>query len=88
MAERTDKKRQGRQWAPRLWEGCNLPAWFRLLWRNRFAVQPPYWYIAAIVSLVSSGHTVLRLFEEALLRHKVRRTRIEHPPIFILGHWR
>jgi len=88
MAGSSDKKRKGREWAPRFWEGCNFPAWFRLLWRNRFAVQPPYWYIAAIISAVSSGHSVLRFFQEALLRDKIKRTRIEQPPLFILGHWR
>ena len=88
MAEKDQQKRRSREWAPRLWEGCNLPAWFRLLWRNRFDVQLPYWYIAAIITGVSSGHSVLRFFENAVLRHKVRQTRIEHPPLFILGHWR
>ena len=88
MSGTTAEKSQGRQWAPRFWEGCNLPAWFKLLARNRFAVQPSYWYIAAVISCVSGGHSVLRLVEQAFLRHKIRRTKIEQPPLFILGHWR
>ena len=35
---------------PRIWQGCDLTAWLRLLLRNRCAVEPPYWYIAAIVT--------------------------------------
>jgi hypothetical protein len=77
-----------REWAPRIWEGCNLPAWLRLLARNRFAVQPPYWYIAAIVSAVSTCHTLIRFYQEAFYRHAIRRTPITHPPLFVLGHWR
>ncbi len=82
------KKRKRREWAPRFWEGCNFPAWVRLLAHNRFAVQPPYWYIAVVVSCVSAGHSVLRFFEEAFYRHAVARTPIRQPPLFILGHWR
>src|SRR5579859_1892922 len=83
-----DHQKKGREWAPRIWEGCNLPAWVRLLARNRFAVHPAYWYIAAIVSAVSTGHTLVRFFQEAFYRHAIRRTRIAHPPLFVLGHWR
>jgi len=82
------KMKKGREWAPRIWQGCNCPAWFRLLARNHFAVQWPYWYIAVIVSLVSSVHSAVRLLEDAFYRHAVRRTRISAPPLFILGHWR
>ena len=28
-----------REWAPRMWQGCNAFAWWRLLWRNRLAVD-------------------------------------------------
>lgn len=81
-------KKKGREWAPRFWEGCNFPAWFRMLVRNRFAVEPGYWYIAAIISCISTMHTLLRLIEETLFRHRVLRTKIPDSPIIILGHWR
>jgi omega-hydroxy-beta-dihydromenaquinone-9 sulfotransferase len=77
-----------REWAPRIWEGCDYPAWMRLLVRNRFAVQPAYWYIAAIVSGVSFGHSVLRLVERVRYGRQIDRTPIRQSPIFILGHWR
>jgi hypothetical protein len=51
-------------------------------------VHPAYWYIAAIVSCVSAGHSLIRFFEEACYRHAVRRTPIRHPPLFVIGHWR
>ncbi len=43
---------QRREWAPRMWEGCDLIGWLRLLARNRFAVNWRYWYIAVIVTVV------------------------------------
>jgi hypothetical protein len=77
-----------RVWAPRIWEGCDFFAWFRLLLRNRFAVHWSYLYIAVIVTIVSVFHTLLRFLQEGWYGERVRRTRIAQPPLFILGHWR
>jgi hypothetical protein len=77
-----------REWAPRIWEGCDFFAWLRLLIRNRFAVHPACWYIAVIITCVSVFHTLLRWLEEAIYGRRIRRTHITQPPIFILGHWR
>jgi omega-hydroxy-beta-dihydromenaquinone-9 sulfotransferase len=76
------------EWAPRIWEGCDFFAWFRLLFRNGFAVQPKYIYIAVIVSIVSFFHTVARFFQDMIFGRRVRATAIKDPPIFIIGHWR
>ena len=86
-AER-DQPARKRQWAPRMWEGCNFFAWMRLLIHNRFAVHPSYLYIAVIVTFVSAFHTVLRLWQEIRFGRRVRRTVIADAPIFIIGHWR
>jgi hypothetical protein len=71
-----------------MWQGCNLFAWLRLVWRNGLAVHPAYLYIAFIVTGVSIGHTVLRYLQEAWYGSKLDRTPICHPPLFIIGHWR
>ena len=76
------------EWAPRIWEGCNLSAWLKLLLRNRFAVGFRYWYIAAIISAVSFTNSLLRLVQEAFLGRALRKVKLAAPPIFILGHWR
>lgn len=83
-----DRSSRPREWAPRMWEGCNFGAWMRLLLRNRFAVQWRYLYIALIVTFVSSCHSVLRLFQQVLYGRRVARTPIREAPIFIIGHWR
>lgn len=82
------KSRSSKQWAPRVWEGCDFFAWLRLLARNRFRVEPPYWYIAAIVSGVSFGQTILRWSQTSFHGDAIRRTQFKQPPIFVLGHWR
>jgi hypothetical protein len=76
------------EWAPHIWQGCDSFAWLRMLARNRFAVHWSLLYVALIVTFVSIGHTVLRLIQEAIYGRRIRRTRITHPPIFIIGHWR
>jgi hypothetical protein len=77
-----------REWAPRIWEGCDFFAWMRLLIRNRFAVHWSCWYIAVIVTFVSLCHTLLRWVQRAWYGRRVRRTAIAEAPLFIIGHWR
>src|SRR5437016_1498220 len=77
-----------RDWTPHMWQGCDFFAWMRLLARNRFAVHWSLWYVAAIVTVVSVFHTVLRWVQDALYGRAIRQTQITQPPIFVLGHWR
>jgi hypothetical protein len=85
QSERPLKKRE---WAPRIWEGCDFFGWLRLLARNRFAVHWSCLYIALIVTVVSFFHLLLRLVQEAWLGRRIARTPIRHAPLFIIGHWR
>jgi hypothetical protein len=71
-----------------MWQGCSLPAWLRLILKGRFAVSPRYLYIPFVVTCVSSGHTALRLLQEALYGDLPRRKPIQDDPVFIIGHWR
>jgi len=80
--------KSGRNWCPHIWEGCNFITWIRLLARNRFRVGWRYWWVAAIVTLVSAVHSVLRLTQRSVYGRRISRTAIGQPPIFILGHWR
>jgi hypothetical protein len=82
------KPAQHKEWMPRIWEGINTWAWFRLLARNRFAVTLPFLYIAVIVTFVSIFNTLMGLLQEAWYGGRVRRTAIREAPVFILGHWR
>jgi hypothetical protein len=82
------KPRREQKWAPRMWQGCDFFAWIRLLARNRFDVHWTCSYIAVVVTVVSSVHTVLRLVQAVIFGRAVTRTQIKEAPIFIIGHWR
>ena len=86
----TDLKSQSRarRWAPRFLQGTDVVTWSRLLWRNRFAVHPRYWYIAGIVTVSSTVNLVLRWLQNAQYGEEVKRTRLEKQPLFVIGHWR
>lgn len=77
-----------RQWSPRFWSGMDFFGWVRLLGRNRFAVNWRFWPHAALITCFSLFHTVWRWWQWLLVGWRAERTRIEHEPLFILGHWR
>lgn len=77
-----------RRWSPRFVQGTDTATWARLLWRNRFAVSPKYWYIAGIVSVASTMNFVLRWVQHGLHGRELANTRIDKHPVFVIGHWR
>jgi hypothetical protein len=77
-----------REWTPRMWQGCNLSAWMRLLLRNRFAVSPRYLHIPFVVTNVAIGHSVVRFLQESWYGSRLDRVEIKQAPLFIIGHWR
>jgi hypothetical protein len=81
-------KSGGRRWSPRFFQGTDTFTWAKMLWRNRFAVDPPYWYIAAIISVMSSVNLVLRWVQHGMYGRQLSRIGIEKEPVFVIGHWR
>ncbi len=70
-----------------IWQGMTFSVWVHLLWRNRFAVSPIRWALAAFATLCSLSNSLLMLLSEALFARRAARTLVK-PPIFIIGHWR
>src|SRR5438552_5678781 len=68
-----------RDWAPRIWEGCDFFAWLNLLFRNRFAVHWSRLYIAVVVTMVSAFHTVLRYVQQIVCGEEIARTPVRAP---------
>lgn len=75
-----------REWSPRFWNGADAFTWLRLLSANRFAVEPAFWYIAAIVTGKSLVNTGLRWLQEGMHAGSLRRS--PAAPLIVLGHWR
>jgi hypothetical protein len=67
--------------------GLTFGEWLRLLWENRFAVDPPFWARAAFLTLTSAITSQDRWRESLLHGRKIAATEVP-PPLFILGHWR
>ena len=88
MAAARPEAKKHREWVPRMWEGSDFFAWLRLLTRNRFAVEPACWYIAAIVTGKSLLNTGLGWLQHARYADRVAATPAPHDPLFVLGHWR
>src|SRR5687767_13971231 len=72
---------------PGLLCGFTFGDWFRLLWNNRFAVDPPYWVRAALITSGSLQNSFFRFWEHGRYESAIQATEPE-PPLFILGIWR
>lgn len=72
---------------PGLHAGITLGDWFSLLRENRFAVDPPYWWRAAVITLRSVANSFGRWREERLYGRQFRSITVQ-PPILLLGMWR
>lgn len=70
-----------------MWHGLTVGGLFRLL-----AMRPPLaWSHApriASVAMLSVLNSMSSLIDSVVFGRQVRRTKIQHPPLFILGHWR
>ena len=81
-------KPSARRWSPRFLQGTDTCTWAKVLFRNRFAVHPKYWYIAGIVSVASTMNLVLRWVQHGLHGDRIAATHIDPQPLFVIGHWR
>ncbi|MCS7271017.1 MAG: sulfotransferase [Gemmataceae bacterium] len=77
-----------RRWSPRFFEGTDIFTWLRYLVRVRGRIDPPYWYIAAIITVSSTVNLMMRYLRHGGHGDRIRQTSIVHPPLFVVGHWR
>ncbi|MGA2619078.1 MAG: sulfotransferase [Thermoguttaceae bacterium] len=75
-------------WIPRFWDGMAGSAWFPLLLRNRFRVDPRRIGMAVLISCLTPLNAVLWLLQTIFFGRKIAHTRIAADPIFVIGHWR
>lgn len=70
-----------------IWHGAGLRYWIWLL-----ASRPPIswrqWPRIASISALAPLNSLSNLLERVVYGRRIARQKIEHPPIFILGHWR
>jgi hypothetical protein len=70
------------------YSGTTLTNWLRLLWANRFAIDWCYVPRALFVTFAALVSLPFRAYEQVRFGRRIAATRIEQPPLFILGHWR
>ncbi|MBP89663.1 MAG: sulfotransferase family protein [Planctomycetaceae bacterium] len=75
-------------WAPRFWHGMRLGDWARLAWRNKTRFHPCGLGLALTVSNVTLFNSVAYRLQQMLYGRGVAETKIEQPPVFVIGHWR
>ena len=95
MAKRGDKQAPNesagfrmRSWNPRVWSGMAVSGLFGMLVRRRFAISPKRWSMVLILAPISVMNSCLRLIQILVYGRRIKRTAIEHDPLFIIGHWR
>ena len=70
-----------------IWHGSSFGNWLKLL-----ASRPPiHWsrlHKVASITVLSIVNSVSNLAESAIFGRKIARQTVDHPPVFILGHWR
>jgi omega-hydroxy-beta-dihydromenaquinone-9 sulfotransferase len=74
--------------APRFWHGMTTPVAWRLLRHGRTIPDLQRWPLAAGVSLLSLGNSLLALCQHLLHGRQIAAQKIPEPPLFIIGHWR
>lgn len=75
-------------WSPRFWHGMRFGDWLKFWGSHWFKAHPLRLPMAIIVTFVTPINTILGWVQQGLYGRKIAETRIEHPPIFIIGHWR
>jgi len=75
-------------WAPRFWNGMSTGSYLELLKHNRFQVHPARYPMMVLVSGCSVVNSSLNRLQKIFYSAKIDATRIEQPPVFIIGHWR
>jgi hypothetical protein len=67
--------------------GVTFQDWWSILRANHFAVDPPYWLQAGLLTAGSALNSLFLRKEEKAFGSALAAVEV-HPPLFILGHWR
>lgn len=66
----------------------NFADFIRLLAAHRFRIHPARAPMAGLVAGFSLYNSAMSLGQRLLYGRRIREVELEHPPIFIIGHWR
>ncbi len=75
-------------WTPRFWHGMRMGDYARLLWKNGIWIPPSRWHMAVLMLPISLANSLLAWLQYLLFNRRITATRIESPPLFVIGHFR
>jgi hypothetical protein len=75
-------------YSPRFWHALRVTDWFGLLARHGFRVHPLRAPMAAIITGITPWNSAAAGLQHLMYGRYIEQTRIEQPPVFIVGHWR
>ncbi len=75
-------------YSPRFWHGMRLGTWLSLVADNGFRVHPMKYGLLATITGVTAGNSLAYQAQNLIYGRNIREVKLEHPPVFILGHWR
>jgi hypothetical protein len=75
-------------YSPRFWHGMRPAAWWKLCWEHRFRIHPLRWPMAFLISVINPFNSLGAVVQRLWYGKLIDRTRIDEPPVFIIGHWR
>jgi len=75
-------------YSPRFWHGMRWGDWIKLAAKHRFDFSLVRWPMALAIGAVTPFNSTMRLVQKSAFGKRIDATRIEDPPVFIIGHWR
>ena len=75
-------------WTPRFWHGMTLGSWLRFIGPRCHRVNPLRAPMALIVTFCAAVNSLLHLAQQLRFGRAIAETKLDQPPLFILGHWR
>lgn len=75
-------------YSPRFWAGMRFRDYTGMLAKHRFRIHPSKYAMTLLVggcALTSSG---LAVAQHLLMNRKIQATKLDKPPVFVIGHWR
>jgi hypothetical protein len=68
--------------------GTTFTNWIKLLLDHRFRVSLKRFHKVILITVMIIILTPFSIVERLIIHPRVRRKDLDHPPVFILGHWR
>src|SRR5688572_1687594 len=75
-------------YSPRFWHALRVTDWFKLCARHGFRIHPLRMPMAALITGTTPFNSSAALLQHLWFGRYIEGTRIETPPVFIVGHWR